>query len=187
MEIFIERLNEIWKNNIKHEFVKGNIQYERQFQAYLFYYLRSKLSEEYGFWIEPVLYLNQYGLDKAKPDLIVTKSKEIIAIIELKFSPWSFAKTLHDREKFLKFEKAIKNKKEITISWIPYSDNWNKQKNKEDKNLNFHFIPETYKILCVVANKDSEGLKKEYYQDITNFRLYFGYIDIDSVQQFDIT
>lgn len=176
MKQFIDSLDKIWTIDIKEAFCNGLIPYERQLQAELYHRLKIEITEEYKIWVEPVMYLRDYELDKIKPDLVITKEDLILAVIELKFSPWSYVNTSHDLDKFKKLLNVFNNAECINISWIPFSENWEVQKTNDAKKLYFQFSKNTKMILCAIAKQDSNGLKKSSYSDLPNFRLYKGFI-----------
>lgn len=88
MNNLIKALISIWENDIETKFKQGKLVYERQLQADLYHLLKSKLSNKYDIWVEPVIYMEDSILHLTKPDLIITTGLNIIGVIELKFKPW---------------------------------------------------------------------------------------------------
>jgi hypothetical protein len=110
-------IRDIFSNQIKERITLGLIPYERQLQAELHYELRLILPDNYKIWIEPIIYLKEYGLDKIRPDLIITENYIIKSIIELKHVINGEPKFKSDIEKLLKFELAIeKDDVELSLS-----------------------------------------------------------------------
>ena len=110
-------LRDIFSNRIKDKISSGFIPYERQLQAELFHELKLILPDKYKIWVEPIIYLKEYGLDKIRPDIIVTENFDIKLIIELKHVINGEPEFKNDIEKLLKFEFAKEsNNIELSLS-----------------------------------------------------------------------
>lgn len=131
MQKLQDTLINIWTQKLTDKFKSGFLVYERQLQAELYYQLKLHLNETYNIWIEPVVYLPQYGLNKVKPDICISKDDQLIAVIELKFKPWEDAAFYDDIEKLLNFDKAANANEEVTLGYIPISADWNMQQGGE--------------------------------------------------------
>lgn len=91
-------LESVWDTRVKSLYKLGKIQTERHLQAYLFMWLKEELTKapesDWDVWVEPQLYFKdkktKSGEKMYKPDIIITKSTEIVGIIELKFSPQQY-------------------------------------------------------------------------------------------------
>jgi len=169
----------IWKEDIKQKFLSGTLVYERQLQAELYSCLKYRLNEDYIVWVEPVMYLEKYDLGKAKPDIVITKKDEIIAINELKFKPWEFPMFKHDIEKLEKFQNVANDGAIIQLGIIPQSPNWNEQKESE-KFLKFKIANNFLKIFSVVGHPDSSAINLESIINAKGFLHLFGYFKDDN-------
>lgn len=166
-------LKSTWENEIKEEFSKGNIAYERQCQAMLYFYLRPKLEKiDSRIWIEPVF----YAIDKAKPDMVLTTGKHITAIIELKFVPWQFVNYHHDISKFRNYQKLFKGGTEVELGWIPKNSRWKVQ--KEGEKLLFTFMKGGLLVMATVGRPESEAFTLKG-TGLTNFLHLQGWINED--------
>lgn len=173
METFIEAFKNIWRLDIKERFENGFITWEHQLQAHLYHFLKSKLNNNYEIWIEPVLYLKLYGLDKVRPDLIITnKEKKIIAIVELKVNTWGEPFFKDDIEKLNRFKKVPKNI-DIVLGFIPFSNNWDVQKDMEDNKIKFTIDEHLLTILAIIAKPNSEAFTK----NIEGINIFKGFVD----------
>jgi len=185
MENFIKIFKTIWEHDIKSTFEKGIITYERQLQAILYNLLRERLTYDYEIFIEPVI----YQLDKIKPDMVITKSKKIIAIIELKCKPWEYPKSRLDINKLLGFKDKIDKNVEIYLGWIPKFIDWNEQNNNITSRLAYGLDEKLQLIIAVIAKHDSEIVSKEIkdfddYEKIKDFKIFLGYINPDGSIEF---
>ncbi len=161
-----ELLEFIWKYNLKEDFLKGKLIYERQLQALLYYYLRANLDAIYNAWIEPTIYFtggshsdNTKLLEKTKPDIIITEdeTRTVQAIIELKFKPWEEASWKEDISKLFSFQEESENKSRLLLGWKPIDSNWQKQKNQEE--LVYSLNPDAVFGFFVGARPDAEAVK----------------------------
>lgn len=109
------------------EFHLGNICSERHLQSELFYILKSnnQFSEQYKIYVEPTLYTKNGDtkIDKIIPDILVTKGKEVIAYVELKYVPHGYIKASGDIWKFNEFYNHI-DKAEIKLETESNSGDW---------------------------------------------------------------
>lgn len=165
----------IWKNDIKTKFKQGKLVYERQLQADLYHLLKCRLPDNYGIWVEPVIYMEGSILDKSKPDLIITKDQDIIGIIELKFKPWEHTQYKGDIKKLMAFQDAALKGTKIWLGIIPVSPNWNTQ-NEKVNSLYFNLKKDLVKSFVVYAHPESDALNLKYYNTIGNLLLLYGFI-----------
>jgi len=180
METFLKIFKSTWELDVKHRFEKGFLTYERQLQAFLYKNLKTRLSCDYEMWIEPVIYLKDYMLDKVKPDIIVTKNANIIAIIELKLGTWSYPSFKDDLDKLFRFKNAAEKTETIILGWIPKSEIWQKQQEIKGCELKYSLDKNVLLILAVIARPDSEAITKEY-ENITRF---VGYLKPNEESEF---
>ncbi|OZI05703.1 hypothetical protein BWI93_24000 [Siphonobacter sp. BAB-5385] len=85
-----------WENHIPTAYQKGQICSERHLQSLLYHHLLNILPQVYVVWVEPNIASGRF------PDLLITLGQQVVALIELKFMPSSYA-LLTDGEK-LKME-----------------------------------------------------------------------------------
>jgi len=185
LENFLNIFRTTWEIDIKAIFEKGLIVYERQLQSILYNQLRVRLTIDYEIYIEPVI----YQLDKIKPDMVITKDKRIISIIELKSKPWEYPEFFSDMKKLVRFKKELINNKEIVLGWIPKSVDWFEQDNHENLKLTYSIDKDLQLILAIIAKHDSDIITKELkdyanYIDIKDFKVFLGYIKKDETIEF---
>ena len=82
------RLFKAWDESISRDYHKQRINSERSLQASYWAQLNSILPETQRVFIEPPMRMwTKYGWKKVIPDILVCSKTEVIAVIELKFSP----------------------------------------------------------------------------------------------------
>ena len=182
MNTIKEKLKDIWENKISDIFNQGLITYERQLQAEIYYLLKNDLLENYKVWIEPVIYMPDYNLDKVKPDIFITKDDLIICIIELKFTPWEFPKYESDIRKLIRFDDASNKLLSLPFGYIPISSDWNKQKHGKKKE--YTLTPDHLNCFMVFGKPDSDAFKLPHTQRPNNFLHLYGYINDENVGVF---
>ncbi len=192
MENLKQSMISTWKNEIKKKFVDGKLVYERQLQADLYHLLKRQLENGYEIWVEPVIYMDQAKppnkdsvLHMSKPDLIITKGEEIIAVIELKFKPWEEVDYKGDLDKLIEFKKISTTGKKIWLGIKPLSSDW-KDQNKDD-NFDFYNLKENLLTSFIVfARPDSHAISDfNIYKGTSNFLLLYGYIEDENNLIFD--
>lgn len=171
MNSFINTFEKLWQNDIKEHFQNGYITWEHQLQAHLYYLLKCTLDSKFEIWVEPVLYLKSFGLDKVRPDLVITYEDKIIAIIELKVKTWELPLFEGDIEKLKRFNKVPKVEK-IAIWFIPFSNDWETQKKKGIKK-EFTIDENFLKIFAIIGKPGSEVFTKIY----DGIKIFKGYVD----------
>jgi len=123
-------------------------------------------------------------IKKIKPDLLVSLKNEIIAIIELKYIPYSYPNFQPDIEKLLLF-KQYAGKPEILLKTNPITGDWDKTK--------YIISDDLLLVFAVIAHKDADAnnLSKHYIinpkqkEDLKNFLHLFGKIDQFGRHEFD--
>ena len=142
-------LTEIWENNIKDTYEKGEICTEHHLQAELYYQIKnSQKLKEYRIWVEPTLDTEDNEIRKKlkiKPDLILTFNNTIQAIIELKFKPDGEVHYTKDIEKFKYFSQ--KNKPKVAIRTNEQTGRW-------DSNKPFQYSHDVLFVFAVIAKDD---------------------------------
>ena len=175
MSDLIQRLIKIWKENIKNLYEKGSICSERALQAEIYRQLSD--CNEYRIWIEPKL---PKVFDYKIPDIIISKSNEIIGIIELKYVPHGAPRYMGDINKLVAFSKA--KTKKIPLLTIPNSGGWN-----EDEK--FFISANVLTVFGVIGWHDAHALDYEKWKSKKvelpkNFLHLFGSIN-ESMIEFD--
>lgn len=186
MEIFLRTFQTTWEIDIKARFEKGLITYERQLQSILYGQLKARLTNNYEVYIEPVI----YQLDKIKPDIVITKGKKIISVMELKCKAWEYPDFFSDIRKLERFKTEIKINQEIVLGWIPKSVDWYNQEKHENLKLSYQIDEELQLIMALISRYDSDVVTKEL-KDLTSidsryFKMFLGYIDKDESFVFKI-
>jgi hypothetical protein len=172
MNSFISTFEKLWCIDIKEHFQNGYITWEHQLQAHLYHLLKCNLNSIFKIWIEPVLYIESNGLDKIRPDMVITFDKKIIAIIELKVKAWEYPLFKGDIEKLERL-KSITSEQSIDLGFIPVTNDWNKQKLIEGKNLSFSFDKQWLAIMAIIAKPDSEAFTTHQ----NEIKIFKGFID----------
>jgi hypothetical protein len=185
MKQFLEIFKTVWERDVKSRFEKGLINYERQLQSIVYSLLKSKLNNDYEVFIEPVI----FELDKIKPDIIVTKKKKIISIVELKCKPWEYPAFRPDMKKLERFKKEIKVKQKIVLGWIPKFVDWNIQESKNYLKLSYQIDKNLLLIMAIIGKYDSDIISSEVekfsdYVDIQHYKIFFGYITENKTIEF---
>lgn len=163
-------LREIISNQIRSRILLGLIPNERHLQAELYHELRLRLSNSYNIWVEPVIYLKEFGLYRVRPDLIITEKENIIAIIELKYLLHNEPDYNSDIEKLLKFELITNYEIEISLG----SAIWKKDE-PDILILKRYVIPsEVLTVFIVFGRKDCKAFKTNF-EKPKNFMQVIGY------------
>ena len=178
-------LIKIWIEEIPPRFEKGLLTYERQLQAEFYHRLKLCLPDGYEVWIEPVIYLADYNLNKVKPDIFITKDDKIEAIIELKFKPWEYPEFHFDINKLLTFDNISNENLQIAFGYIPRSHIWNVQKGKQ--NVQYKLTQEHLNVYVVFGKPDSGAFNTNNYQKPKNFLLLYGYIKENHASVFSVS
>lgn len=107
---------------------------------------------EYNVWIEPVICFGKDPTEeilmKSKPDLVITKDSttevnskncgNVEAIIEVKFTPWSYVNWKYDIKKLNLFNDICKtNNNTLLLGWKPVNPNWKEQMKEQDSELRY--------------------------------------------------
>ncbi|MEQ8324044.1 MAG: hypothetical protein RIC15_08095 [Vicingaceae bacterium] len=160
-DLIRKALIDIWMENIQVEFNAGRIAYERQLQGFLFHYLKLRQDQE-GFevWIEPTWYKNadesgEVSKLKFIPDMVISRGKSILAIIELKWKPWEASAS--DVGKLDEMWLDWKNGAGLLLKVIPTDYRW--YKNKEEK-VEYEIDDHCLFVFAVCSQPGSEALTK---------------------------
>jgi hypothetical protein len=176
MEEIKKKITRIWENEIRDALESGEVIIEKQLQAEMYHQLRLKFPK-YKIWTAPTLYLKKYDLDRIKPDLIITKGKEILAVIQMEFKPWEFLDYKENLSVLMGLDKVGKSKK-IKLGMIPFSSIWQEQKTKDENNLNFTMADNLLKVLVTGSRIGCHSLElKKVEKPKNNFLHLFGYIE----------
>lgn len=177
-------LSDIWIKEVKDKFLTGTITYERQLQGELYHVMKERVSYPYEIWIEPIIYLEKFNLNKVKPDIVITYDKYIHAVIELKFTPWFYSQYQGDLEKLNRFYKAAQSNAKVVLGWKPLHPNWQiqKEKGKQEYMMNKEMLT----VFMVVSRPDSYALMKNEIEKFApkNLLHFVGWINEDSTVEF---
>lgn len=155
-----EKLKDIWTNKISKHYSEGLICSERNLQAEFYYQLRMELDQEENavVWIEPTLSFEKQvaGLSKLKPDLLITKDKEIICVIELKYKPYGEVFYEADLKKLFEFCRVANNglRLKTDVKTGNYCDEF------------YYVSVEILTCFAVVCNEVAHAAKKEEWKSI---------------------
>ena len=180
-------LSEMWTGAIREKFLSGTLIYERQLQAELYRLLKERLSVSYEIWVEPVIYLQEHNLNKVKPDIIITHEQSVVAVIELKFSPWKEADHKGDLDKLHLFTQAAKEQATIPLSWEPTHPNWEIQKqNIKTYSLDQNLLP----VFMAVSTPAAYAVKQATWKEVQvpeNLLHLAGWINENGWVDFQVT
>lgn len=149
--------------SIKESFLQQKINTERLLQAEFYRQLKDRLTDPvYNVWVEPVLAFreNDIELTHKKPDIVITKEKEVVGVIELKFVPWAEADYIEDINKLEKLSREGGNK--IYLLQNIYSGEWHK-----DEESSFTISSNLLSVFAVIAKKNSYALDKNKWQELS--------------------
>lgn len=148
----------IWAE-IEQVYNSGTICSERHLQAELYHLVKGILRvQDYQLFIEPKINTNSTTSDihGLIPDMLVTRGKEIVAVIEIKYVPHGYAEYEKDFATFNKFQ-ANAGKKDVRIDLLtdPYTGSW-----KDSENPTFTIANDLELLFIVIANKYSYCIDK---------------------------
>lgn len=103
-----------WQGSIKIDYLKQRINSERSLQASFWSQLNRKLPPTRRIFIEPPMKVKtQSGIKRIIPDIVICNTKEVIAVIELKYLPRGQPKFKKDVESLALISQK---RKQISIS-----------------------------------------------------------------------
>jgi hypothetical protein len=103
-----------WNESIESDYCNQRINSERSLQASFWSRLNCILSKNRRLFIEPTITITtDSGIKKLTPDIVVCNTKEVIAVIELKYSPRAQPKFQKDIESLC---SIARNREQIIIS-----------------------------------------------------------------------
>ena len=103
-----------WQDSIDNDYMKQRINSERSLQASFWSQLNDKLPKTRRIFIEPPMRIKTInGIKKVIPDIVICSKKEVICIIELKYSPKGRPKFEKDVETLALISKK---RKQLSIS-----------------------------------------------------------------------
>lgn len=124
-------LDNIWKELRKY-YMEGKICSERHLQAILFHLMQNETTfdQEFQVFIEPKIYTKPeegkknviHGLI---PDMLITHNTQIVAVVELKYCPYSYVPTLKDLQTFSRFQSMQNSPTKILLLTDPQTGNYN--------------------------------------------------------------
>lgn len=174
-------ISKIWNATIKDRFSSGLLTYESHLHSELYYQLRLELGQEFELFYEPKIYFRdepktEYKtILKKKPDIIVAKGGNIIAIIELKNQPWGEVNYKVDLEKLNAFEYLARDKVQLVLGWKPTREKWAEQKKADE--LVFTIDENILLVFAVICSKVKKSIAIEKFEDTPKKFLHLvGYI-----------
>ncbi len=103
-----------WQDSIKSDYLKQRINSERSLQASFWSQLNKRLPPTRRIFIEPPMRIKTHnGIKKVIPDIVICNTKEVISIIEIKYSPKGQPKFEKDIETLALISKK---RKQLSIS-----------------------------------------------------------------------
>lgn len=141
-------------------YYQGRIISERHMQAEIYRLLRAnpEFDREYQIWVEPKIEFKQPNIDSylkgTIPDMVITRDEEIVAVVELKYTPLGF----------LPFEKDVTNL--MLFNKLRGNGNYkialrvNHLTGDYDANHGFSISKDLLLVYCAMARKDSHAFEK---------------------------
>jgi hypothetical protein len=154
-----ESLSNIWDNHVRTEFNQGMICSEKHLQALMFKWFGDK--EEV--FVEPKLGgENIRSLEGYKPDLLFTQGQEIVAVLELKYSPYYQAEPQNDLYRIQTFHKEIQDgSHKIYLKINPQNGDWNTQEY-------FTLSSDLLFVYGVIAKRGSKALDQSEFSQYSS-------------------
>lgn len=159
MNHLFEKIQRIWEEKVKPVFHEGRIASERHLQAIIY---KAFEDEAVYAWVEPKLSGKKIErLEGYTPDILFTNANKIIAVMELKYSPYYKAEPQGDLYRFNNFLKEKHDEAyEIYLRINPENGDLNTREFfKLDDDLRF--------IYGVIAKKGSSALNAELKEQFT--------------------
>jgi hypothetical protein len=146
-------LQEIWDNQVIPQFTQGAICSEKHLQAVVY---KNFQLEGIGAWVEPKLSgKNIKLLENYKPDLLFTQENTIVAVMELRFSPYYKLEPQNDMYRFQTFQKEkADDAYEIYFKINPSNGDL-------DTQTKFQLAPDLQFIYGIIAKTGSPALSPE--------------------------
>jgi hypothetical protein len=153
-------LQEIWDNQVIPQFKQGAICSEKHLQA-VFY--KAFQLPDIRAWVEPKLSgKNIKLLENYKPDLLFTQDHTIVAVMELRFSPYYQLEPQNDMYRFQTFQK------EKTDDAYQINFKINPSNGDLDTQANFQFAQDLLFIYGIIAKTGSPALSPEVGANYSN-------------------
>lgn len=107
-----------WKKSINIDYCSQRINSERSLQASFWFHLNHLLSKNRRLFIEPAMSIQtKKGKEKIFPDIVVCNTKQVISVIELKYSPRTNPRYKKDIKKLA---LIANNRKKISIANVRF-------------------------------------------------------------------
>lgn len=174
----LNTISGIWQNQIKQSYLDGLIPSERHLQAEIFYFMKLSL-DGYQIYVEPfefkiksnptttdVNIIEEYYPGQV-PDIIITKGNQIVAIVEVKYTPHSHCEYKKDMLKLMRYQN--------------YSDSFSltvdTSRGEFDKINKINITNETAYLFLGIAKADSGAFELNNWGNINNLIVYAGKVD----------
>jgi hypothetical protein len=160
IENFIAHFHEIWQSTVIPQFQKGQICSEKHLQAVVY---KNFQIPELTAWVEPKLSgKNIRLLEGHKPDLVFTLDNEILAVVEMRFSPYYQLEPQNDLYRFRTFQQE-RNDDDYEIYF-----KINPENGDLDTHTSFHLSNNLMFVYAVIAKKGSPALSPEVSANYSN-------------------
>jgi hypothetical protein len=121
----IKAFSQAWLD-VQKVYLQGKLISERHMQAEIFCYLRSnaEFENDFNIWIEPKIQFEANGtcseLEGTIPDMLITSNvnHEIVAVVELKYTPLSYLPFEKDVTNLLSFNALRSAKKDCKVALL---------------------------------------------------------------------
>jgi|JI7StandDraft_1071085.scaffolds.fasta_scaffold15880_3 hypothetical protein len=183
MDLLKSTFQDFWKNEFPKLFYKGLITYERQLQAEIYCWLKSKLTDSYKVWVEPNIVLPNTVLHDKKPDLVITSENKIKAIVEIKYTLFdSRLKYDEDLKKLADFNVESKKGHSLVFGYLPINNAIANERLYSD--LAFEFNSDYHNIIILFSNNSidlhrlkavpNDHINSQYLNSLNNLFLLTG-------------
>lgn len=182
MNVEIELLSNIWRNEIANEYLAGRITTERSLQAALYRFVRNQ-SPSTDVFVEPIMMYYENDGPRLRPDLVLAESDQISIVCELKFVPHWYPEYESDLDKLvLMANDDIGNLYKLRMA--PRTGYF-------DDNSHHCITTNTWYTLMVVGQADADAVKRDIIEsrleNIGNrFTLMYGRISADREPDFGV-
>ena len=164
-------IENVWNKNISKFYNDGFICSEKSLQAELYRLL--SINNDYKIWVEPSLAFDKdHELTYARPDLLITREREVIGAIEIKYKPYGHVHYKYDLIKLQKFANAsgITN---LCLYTNINNGNWERSPQKL-----FSISKNILKIFAVIAKYDAWALDEKMWQEAHEIKLMGNYLHL---------
>ena len=179
----IEKLKNIWMTWVESSYLEGRITTERGLQSNLYAHILRE-EPDWKVYVEPGFYPPDGMTAQYKPDLVICDSRNILAIIEIKFVPHHYPQYISDLDKMIDISSNV-NYREIFLDI--------NQKTGKDAGNKHVITRETNFVFMVIGQDDAAACDPKCITDYLSrkalenpFWLFYGKIKPDNAPVFGV-